>query len=118
MGGSVCRWEPGASTIPPVRNMAQISKNVNAPSADSGRWLSPTSSEADGCEKSPGKKVGILRDAGSARGEFGVHPTLNHGWTKQLGSGAEEIFGGPAKAASAEAYARQAERFEQIGRLK
>ena len=49
---------------------------------------------------------------------YGVHPTLIHGWKKQLLAGAEGIFGSPAKAASADAEARQAELFEQIGRLK
>ena len=53
-------------------------------------------------------------------GHYSVHPTLIHGWKKQLATGAESIFGSPAKAASAEAdaEARQAELFEQIGRLK
>ena len=51
-------------------------------------------------------------------GHYGVHPTLIHGWKKQLLTGAEGIFGSPAKAASADAEARQAELFEQIGRLK
>jgi transposase len=51
-------------------------------------------------------------------GHYGVHPTLIHGWKKQLLSGAEGIFGSTAQAASADAEARQAELFEQIGRLK
>jgi len=51
-------------------------------------------------------------------GQFGVHPTLIHGWKKQLVTGAEEVFGSPARSASADAEARQAELFEQIGRLK
>jgi putative transposase len=51
-------------------------------------------------------------------GHYGVHPTLIHGWKKQLATGAESVFGCPAKAASADAEARQAELFEQIGRLK
>ena len=51
-------------------------------------------------------------------GHYGVHPTLIHGWKKQLATGAESAFGCPAKAASADAEARQAELFEQIGRLK
>src|SRR3954467_1361192 len=49
---------------------------------------------------------------------YGVHPTLIHAWKKQLVTGAVGIFEGPAKAASADAEARQAELFEQIGRLK
>ena len=53
-------------------------------------------------------------------GHFGVHPTLIHAWEKQLISEAEEVFGRPARAASAEAdaEARQVELLEQIGRLK
>src|SRR4051794_40132986 len=51
-------------------------------------------------------------------GHYGVHPTLIHGGKKQLTAGAESVFGSPAKAASADAEARQAELFEQIGRLK
>jgi transposase-like protein len=50
--------------------------------------------------------------------QLDVHPTLIHTWKKQLLAGAEEIFAGGAKAASDDAEARQAELFEQIGRLK
>src|SRR3954447_26256865 len=38
-------------------------------------------------------------------GHYGVHPTLIHGWKKQLNAGAESVFGSPAKAASAGAGA-------------
>jgi transposase len=48
----------------------------------------------------------------------GVHPTLIHGWRKQLLGGAEEIFGSPAKADGKDAEALQAQLFEQIGRLQ
>src|SRR3954452_19165578 len=58
------------------------------------------------------------RTVNELAGHYSVHPTLIHGWKKQLVAGAEEIFGGPAKAAAADAEARQAELFEQIGRLK
>ncbi len=51
-------------------------------------------------------------------GQSEVHPTLIHGWKKQLLAEAESVFGGPARAAGADAEARQAELFEQIGRLK
>ncbi len=47
---------------------------------------------------------------------FGVHPTLIHGWKKQLLGGAEAVFAG-AKA-NAPADDRTAELFERIGRLK
>jgi transposase len=50
--------------------------------------------------------------------QFQVHPTLIHGWKKQLLAGADEVFAQPGKATSADAQAAQAELFEQIGRLK
>src|SRR4051812_4393530 len=58
------------------------------------------------------------RTVNELAGHYGVHPTLIHGWKKQLLTGAEGIFGSPAQAASADAEARQTELFEQIGRLK
>jgi transposase len=58
------------------------------------------------------------RTANELAGHYGVHPTLIHAWKKQLVQGAEEIFRSPAKPASADAEARQAELFEPIGRLK
>ena len=52
-------------------------------------------------------------------GHYGVHPTLIHGWKKQLLAGVEDVFANGVKAAAAaEAEAVQAELFEQIGRLK
>jgi putative transposase len=52
-------------------------------------------------------------------GQFGVHPTLIHAWKKQLTAGAPDLFASGARAAdAADAEARQAELFEQIGRLK
>jgi putative transposase len=50
--------------------------------------------------------------------QFGVHPTLIHGWKKQLLAGAEQVFGNGSHAATAGAEAEKAELFEQIGRLK
>ena len=58
------------------------------------------------------------RTANELAGHYGVHPTLIHGWKKQLITGAAGVFEGPAKAAAEDAEARQAELFEQIGRLK
>ena len=51
--------------------------------------------------------------------QYGVHPTLIHDWKRQLLAGAEQVFanGVPAGTA-ADAEARRAELFEQIGRLK
>jgi transposase-like protein len=58
------------------------------------------------------------RTVNELAGHYGVHATLIHAWKKQLLAGAEEVFSSPARAASADAEARQAELFEQIGRLK
>ena len=58
------------------------------------------------------------RTVNELAGHYGVHPTLIHAWKKQLVTGAVTIFESPVKAASADAEARQAELFEQIGRLK
>jgi transposase len=58
------------------------------------------------------------RTVNELAGHFGVHPALIHGWKKQLLTRAESVFGESAKAASADAEARQSELFEQIGRLK
>ena len=49
---------------------------------------------------------------------YGVHPTLIHGWKKQLLAGADQGFGNGSKAATADAETQKAELFEQIGRLK
>ena len=58
------------------------------------------------------------RTVNELAGHYGVHPTLIHGWKKQLLGGAEDIFAQPGKAAAADAEAEKAELFEQIGRLK
>ena len=50
--------------------------------------------------------------------KYGVHPTLIHGWKKQLLAGAEGVFASGVKAAAVDVEARQAELYEQIGRLK
>ena len=47
----------------------------------------------------------------------GVHPTMIHGWKKQLVSNAEELFQIGARTSSAEHEALQAQLYEQIGRL-
>jgi putative transposase len=52
---------------------------------------------------------------------FGVHPTLIHGWKKQLLGAAEGVFadGSAAKGSPPGQLERdKAELFEQIGRLK
>jgi putative transposase len=50
--------------------------------------------------------------------KFDVHPTLIHGWKRQLQAGAESIFADGAKSASRDTEALQGELYEQIGRLK
>jgi transposase len=58
------------------------------------------------------------RTVNELAGQFGVHPTLIHGWKKHLFAGAEQVFANGAKTAAVEAEAVQAELYEQIGRLK
>jgi transposase len=50
--------------------------------------------------------------------QYGVHPTLIHGWKKQLLAGAQRVFTNGSKVVMADAEAEKAELFEQIGRLK
>jgi transposase-like protein len=58
------------------------------------------------------------RTANEVASQFGVHPTLVHAWKKQLLQGAEQVFGPGVKVGDGEVEARQAELYEQIGRLK
>src|SRR4029079_13262436 len=58
------------------------------------------------------------RTVNELAGHYGVHPTLIHAWKKQLLARAGTIFANGAKPASAVAEAREAELYEQIGRLK
>ncbi len=58
------------------------------------------------------------KTANELAGHYSVHPTSIHAWKKQLLAGAEDIFASGAKPDAADAEARQAELFEQIGRLK
>ena len=50
--------------------------------------------------------------------QFEVHPTLIHGWKKQLHSGAADLFGSGNKPATDDHETLQAQLYEQIGRLK
>ena len=58
------------------------------------------------------------RTVNELAGQFEIHPTLIHGWKKQLLAGADQVFGKDGQAAAADAEAEKAELFEQIGRLK
>jgi transposase-like protein len=50
--------------------------------------------------------------------QFGIHPTLIHGWKKQLLNGVEDVFTNGSKSATEDHATLQAELYEQIGRLK
>ena len=56
------------------------------------------------------------RTANQLASKFDVHPTLIHGWKKQLLAGADQVFSNGAKVAAHDAEAEKAELFEQIGR--
>jgi putative transposase len=58
------------------------------------------------------------RTVNELAGQFDVHPTLIHGWKKQLLAGADQVFSNGAPAAAGDSEADKAELFEQIGRLK
>src|SRR5215475_3179522 len=55
------------------------------------------------------------RTVNQLAGQYDVHPTQIHAWKKQLLAGAEAIFANGAKVAAADAPAREAELYEQIG---
>ena len=50
--------------------------------------------------------------------QHGVHPTLIHAWKKQLLAGAEDLFSQGGKPAAQDHETREAQLYEQIGRLK
>ena len=58
------------------------------------------------------------RTVNELAGQFGVHPTLIHGWKKQLLAGADQVFSNGGRTAPADIEVEKAELFEQIGRLK
>jgi putative transposase len=58
------------------------------------------------------------RTVNEVAAQFEVHPTLIHDWKKRLLAGAATIFEGGAKVPAADGEAKQAELYEQIGRLK
>ena len=58
------------------------------------------------------------RTVNELAGQFGVHPTLIHTWKKHLLQGAEAVFAAGGKVDTTDTEARQAELYEQIGRLK
>jgi transposase-like protein len=62
------------------------------------------------------------RTVNELAGQYGVHPTMIHGWKKLLLASVEEVFakggGGRAAASEGEVQREKAELYEQIGRLK
>jgi len=58
------------------------------------------------------------RTVNDLAGQYGVHPTLIHGWKKLLLTQAEALFANGTRAATADVDAEKAVLFEQIGRLK
>jgi transposase len=50
--------------------------------------------------------------------QYGVHPTLIHGWKKQLLAGVEDVFARGGGTSADDHQAVQAQLYEQIGRLK
>ena len=50
--------------------------------------------------------------------QFSIHPTLIHGWKKQLQAGVEEVFNRGGVASTEDHQAVQTQLYEQIGRLK
>jgi putative transposase len=50
--------------------------------------------------------------------QFSIHPTLIHGWKKQLQAGVEEVFNRGGVASTGDHQAVQTQLYEQIGRLK
>ena len=50
--------------------------------------------------------------------QFSIHPTLIHGWKKQLQAGVEEVFNRGGVASTKDHQAVQTQLYEQIGRLK
>ena len=58
------------------------------------------------------------RTVNELAGRYGVHPTLIHGWKKQLLAGAEEVFANGSNKTAADAEGVQAQLYEQIGRLQ
>jgi len=50
--------------------------------------------------------------------QFGIHPTLIHGWKKHLLAGAVSVFANGTARASPDGEAFTTELYEQIGRLK
>ena len=50
--------------------------------------------------------------------QHSVHPTLIHGWKKQLVAGAEDLFAGPPKPAGQAAEDLKTQLYAKIGRLE
>jgi putative transposase len=58
------------------------------------------------------------KTANELASQHGVHPTLIHGWKKQLVAGAADLFSNGRPAAATDHEALQAQLYQEIGRLK
>ena len=58
------------------------------------------------------------RTVAELAGQYGVHSTLVQGWKKQLVTGAAAVFSPGQSVADPAAEAKQAELYEQLGRVQ
>ena len=59
-----------------------------------------------------------LETVGELAGPYGVHPTLIHGWNRRLVQGVAELYERPGDRVQQDQAEREAELYEQIGRLQ
>src|SRR5213593_2346602 len=59
-----------------------------------------------------------LETVSELAGRYGVHPTLIHGWKRRLVQGVAELYERPGASVPQDQAEREAELYEQIGRLQ